>query len=147
MGSLADFLTPDCLLELKSVEKEAALKEMVHSIAALPGQPGARRLLQAILSREELRPTGIGEGIAIPHCKNERISSFGVAIGRVGTPIQFGSTDGKPVSLLAMICAPEERQTEYLRLLSKVTRFLKRERTRLLEARTIRSIYSVLTEY
>lgn len=147
MPRLAQLLSADRLLELRGEDKGAVLAELVGVVAGLPGQPGRKVLMRAILDREELRPTGIGEGIAIPHCKDPRIKEFGLAVGRTAAPIEFGAADWQPVRVLALIAAPTDRQAEYLRLLSTVTRFLKNERDRILEVEDLRSLVDTLKGY
>lgn len=145
--SLAELLPADRMVELDVADKDAALAALVEHVAPVPGQPSPKVLLEGMRAREELMSTGIGEGIAIPHCKDARIRSFGIALGRTREPIDFGSSDGEPVRLIAMIAAPADRQTEYLRLLSRVTRFLRQERNRLLEAQRVRDVHEALAAY
>ncbi len=145
--ALSELLSPERIVELKATDKDGALAELVELIAAIEGQPSRAVLLQGMRAREELMSTGIGEGIAIPHCKDARIRSFGLALGRTREPIEYGASDGQPVRLLAMIAAPADRQAEYLRLLSLVTRFLRQERERLLSADSIRDVLEALAAY
>jgi mannitol/fructose-specific phosphotransferase system IIA component (Ntr-type) len=144
---LAELLTTERIVELKATEKDAALKELVALVATVRGQPSQKVILEGMRAREDLMPTGIGEGIAIPHCKDARIGSFGLALGRTAEPLEYGASDGEPVRIIAMISAPADRQTEYLRLLSRVTRFLRQERKRLLEAESIRDVHAALSAY
>jgi PTS system nitrogen regulatory IIA component len=135
------------MIELAGKDKDAVLRELVDIVARAPGMPGREALLQAIIERETLMPTGIGNAIAIPHCKDPRIKNFAVALGRSAEPIEYGSSDKQPVRLIAMIAAPDSRQDEYLRLLSRVTKFLKSERQRLLEIPNLKDIYEVVHGY
>lgn len=144
---LAELLSEDRFLDLKGRTKQEVLEELVAAVCDLPGQPGRRVVLQGILDREDLRPTGIGEGIAIPHCKDARIRGFGVAIGRTRQPIDFGSPDDQPVRVLAIISAQSDRQAEYLRLLSTVTRFLRRERDAIVQAEDMRRLHELTRSY
>ena len=126
MTALDKLIVPERILELQGTDKDKVIREMVEAIARAQGMPGREVILQAMLEREALMSTGIGHGIAIPHCKDGRIKSFAVALGRTKGPLEYGSSDKHPVRLLAMIAAPDSRQDEYLRLLSRVTKFLLR---------------------
>jgi mannitol/fructose-specific phosphotransferase system IIA component (Ntr-type) len=147
MTALEKVLVPERIIELRSTEKDAILRELVDVIARSPGMPGREALLQAMLEREALMPTGIGHGIAIPHCKDPRIKNFVVALGRSKGPVDYGSSDKQPVRLVAMIAAPDSRQDEYLRLLSRVTKFLKNERQRLLDSPNLKDVHEVVAGY
>lgn len=147
MTALEKLLPPEHIVELKSADKPGALKELAEVAARAKGMPSPDIVLQAIIEREALLPTGIGGGIAIPHCKDKRIKQFSVALGRTRKPIEYGSTDGLPVRVLAMIVAPDSRQDEYLRLLSRVTKFIRNERARILETENLKDIHEVVHSY
>ncbi len=147
MTALEKLLPPERIVELTATTKDAALAELVDVIARAPGMIDREPLLRAMVEREELMPTGIGSEIAIPHCKSPKIKSFAVALGRAKEPIEWGGGDGKPVRLIAMIAAPDGRQDEYLRLLSRVTKFLKAERERLLALPNIKDIHEFVHAY
>ncbi|HVY62589.1 MAG TPA: PTS sugar transporter subunit IIA, partial [Planctomycetota bacterium] len=138
---------PERIVELAGTDKKGALRELAEVAARAKGMPAPEVVLQAILEREELLPTGIGMGIAVPHCKDKRMKEFSVALGRTPKPIEYGSTDGLPVRILAMIVAPDSRQDEYLRLLSRVTKFLRTEREKMLELKNLKDIHEVVHTY
>jgi mannitol/fructose-specific phosphotransferase system IIA component (Ntr-type) len=147
MTALEKLLPPERIVELASTDKAGALRELAEVAARAKGMPAPDVVLQAILEREELLPTGIGLGIAVPHCKDKRMKDFSVALGRTPKPIAYGSTDGMPVRVLAMIVAPDSRQDEYLRLLSRVTKFLRTEREKMLELKNLKDIHEVVHTY
>ncbi len=147
MTALEKLLPPEHIVELASDEKEAALRELSFVAARAKGMPAPAVVLEAILEREALLPTGIGVGIASPHCKDKRVKEFSVALGRTKKPLEYGSNDGVPVRILAMIVAPDTRQDEYLRLLSRVTKFLKSEREKMLAVVNLKDIHQVVHAY
>jgi mannitol/fructose-specific phosphotransferase system IIA component (Ntr-type) len=147
MTALDKLLPPEHIIEIKSSEKEAVLRELAQAAARAKGMPAVDVVLEAILAREALLPTGIGSGIAVPHCKDKRMKDFSVALGRTGKPVDYGSNDGVPVRILAMIVAPDTRQDEYLRLLSRVTKFLRAEHRRMLELPNLKDIHDVVHSY
>lgn len=78
-------------------------------------------LLKAVLQREELGSTGIGNGIAIPHTRSLVVTDLRIAIGRPAEPVDFDSIDEKPVRLIFLIVAPPyTAKNEYLVLLGKI---------------------------
>lgn len=98
---------------------------------------------QAILNREKLMSTGIGLGIAVPHAKLPGYDRFFIAIGvEGGQGIEWDAIDGMRVHLIFMIGGPEEKQTEYLNILSRLTAAMKdgERRKRLLKATSAQQI-------
>jgi len=145
--ALDALLSPGQFVDLEGSDKHSVLRELVAVMGGLSGMPSKAVLLKAILDREELRPTGIGESVAIPHCKSQKVRSFGVVIGRTRVPIEYGAPDGEPVRVLAMIAAPTDLQAEYLRLLSTVTRFLRNEKQAIIEASDLSELRARATGY
>jgi PTS system nitrogen regulatory IIA component len=85
----------------------------------------------AILEREKIVSTGIGLGVAVPHAKLEGYQEFFIAIGiQKKKGIEWNALDGAPVKLIFMIGGPENRQTEYLKILSHLTMAIKNEERR-----------------
>ena len=79
-------------------------------------------IYRALLAREKLGSTAIGEGIAIPHC---RINECAVAAGCLVTlqePIDFGSADGQDVDIIFVLLVPEEATEAHLKLLAALAR-------------------------
>ena len=85
---------------------------------------------QAILERERIVSTGIGMGVAIPHAKLSGYPHFFIAIGIHYKGIAWDSIDGLPVRLIFLIGGPDDKQTEYLQLLSHLTLAIKDEEVR-----------------
>jgi mannitol/fructose-specific phosphotransferase system IIA component (Ntr-type) len=91
-------------LDLKSKDKEAVLEELVRLLRLKA--PARNALLKTLQAREELGSTGIGRGIAIPHCRSLVVSEVVVAVGRSKKGIPFRSMDRKRAFLFFLIAAP-----------------------------------------
>lgn len=126
--NLASLLSRDRInLELKSTKKEDVLKDLVYMI--ISGRD-ADLICSTLLKREELGSTGIGKGIAIPHCRSLAVSKLEIAIGRTIKPINFNAIDKKPVSLFFLIIAPpQDPGNQYLITLGKTVQ-ISRELTK-----------------
>ncbi len=110
-------------LELKSTKKEEVLKDLVYMIKS---KTDAELIYSTLLKREELGSTGIGRGIAIPHCRSLAVSKLEIAIGRTVKPINFNAIDKKPVSLFFLIIAPpQDPGNQYLLTLGKIVQISK----------------------
>lgn len=147
MKSLSRLLTQDRILWLEETTKSACLNAMVDCLARSAALESPEEIFQAILEREKLLSTGFGLGLAIPHAKLRSIHDFvvGLAIHRPG--VSFDSLDEKPVHILVMILGPDSQQEDYLKVLSRVTAFLKDNRERLLTLKTSQEIYDLALDY
>ena len=130
MIRLADHLAPARVLDLTSRSKDAALMELVETLAGAAEVSDRERLLQAVLEREKIVSTGIGLGVAVPHAKIAEVSEFVVAYGRSKQGIDFGSIDDRPVHHVVLIVGPPDRQQRYLQFLATVTLKLKQPELR-----------------
>lgn len=90
-------------LDLKAKKKEEAIDELILMIKK---GADAEVLSSTLLKREELGSTGIGRGIAIPHCRSLIVDKLEIGIGRSTKGINFNSIDKKPVNLVFLIVAP-----------------------------------------
>ncbi len=79
-------------------------------------------VVTAVVAREELGSTGIGNGIAIPHAKHKAVTDFTGAIGRSKSGVDFGSLDGELVHLIFLLISPPDRPGDQLRMLESLTR-------------------------
>src|SRR3981081_1818031 len=105
---IAEFLREDLILpELRSTDKESALRENCEVIARRNPQLDAARLSDVLLEREKLGSTGLGDGIAIPHGKLAGLQGLLAAFGRSRAGIDFQAIDGKPTHLFFVLFAPE----------------------------------------
>ncbi len=122
---LTDVLTPEAVLPaLKAASKKQALQDLAEQAAKLSGLP-EREIFDALLQRERLGSTGIGNGIAIPHGKMGKLDRLFGVFARLEKPIDFESLDGEPVDLIFLLLAPEGAGADHLKALSRVARSLR----------------------
>ena len=106
-------------LDLKSTKKDDVLKELVELLKL--SNPASETLLKTLRAREELGSTGVGNGIAIPHCRSLVVSKVTVVVGRSKRGISFKSMDRKRAFLFFLIVAPPVGDPgDYLIALGKV---------------------------
>ena len=79
-------------------------------------------ILRAILKRERTGTTGIGHGIAIPHCKTTAVSAPVVALARMREPIPYGAADGDPVHSIFVVASPLDAADAHVAILKSVAR-------------------------
>jgi PTS system nitrogen regulatory IIA component len=121
---LREFFSDDAItLELKSTTKDAVLKELV---ALLHLDEKAEGMLFKMLKRREtLGSTGIGQSIAIPHCRSLVVNRLRCAFGRRLEGIDFKAIDDKPVHFFLIVAPPLEVSNQYLPVLGKIAQFAK----------------------
>ena len=122
---LKNFFSPDAItLNLRGASKEEVLAELVGLLRMDERSSGT--LLRIIQRRESLGSTGIGRGIAIPHCRSLVASRLRVAFGHRGEGVEYQAIDSKPVSNFFLIVAPPlEISNQYLPVLGRIAQFAK----------------------
>jgi mannitol/fructose-specific phosphotransferase system IIA component (Ntr-type) len=122
--NLASLLSTDrVILSIKPGTKERVIEDLVYTIKK---EADAELIVSTLLKREELGSTGIGKGIAIPHCRSLAVDKLEIAVGRTTKPIKFNAIDKKPVSLIFLILAPpQDPGNQYLITLGKIVQIAK----------------------
>jgi len=122
---LKDFFSTDAVkLDLESDSKDTVLKELVSLLDL--DEKSESILFKPLKRRENLGSTGIGKGIAIPHCRSLVASRLRLAYGRKPQGVDFNAIDGDPVHHFFLIVAPPlEVSNQYLPVLGKIAQFAK----------------------
>lgn len=122
---LKEFFSPDAIsLQLEAEDKDGILKELIGLLQLDEKSEGM--LYKMLKRRENLGSTGIGRGIAIPHCRSLVVNRLRVAFGRKPEGIDFKAIDEKPVHNFFLIVAPPlEVSNQYLPVLGKIAQFAK----------------------
>jgi PTS system nitrogen regulatory IIA component len=130
MIKISKFLKPKHVVFLDVATRDEALQAMTDVLFQTGELEDPHAFYKAILDREKIVSTGIGMGVAIPHAKLHEYDEFFVAIGILQKGIEWNALDGAPVRLIFMIGGPDDKQTEYLQILSRLTQAIKDESTR-----------------
>jgi nitrogen PTS system EIIA component len=122
---LREFFSEDAIkLELQGSTKDEILKELIGLLRLDDKSEGM--LFKMLKRRENLGSTGIGRGIAIPHCRSLVVSKLRVAFGRKREGVDFKAIDEKPVHFFFLIVAPPlEVSNQYLPVLGRIAQFSK----------------------
>jgi mannitol/fructose-specific phosphotransferase system IIA component (Ntr-type) len=122
---LREFFSEDVVkLDLESTSKDAVLKEMIGLLGL--DEKSESILYKMLKRRENLGSTGIGKGIAIPHCRSLVVNRLRVAFGRKPEGVDFRAIDEQPVHNIFLIVAPPlEVSNQYLPVLGKIAQFSK----------------------
>jgi PTS system nitrogen regulatory IIA component len=144
--TIASYLSQDLVRFLEASSQAEAITELVDCLDAAGKLIDRPAFHLAILEREKIVSTGIGLGVAIPHAKLAGYDDFFIAIGiQKGRAIPWHSLDDAPVQIIFMIGGPEDRQTEYLNILSLLTSAIKdgERRKKLIKATQSGEVLSV----
>jgi PTS system nitrogen regulatory IIA component len=145
--ALIDLLSPEGILSALRVNgKKQALQEMSERAAQVSGLP-AREIFDALLQRERLGSTGVGDGIAIPHGKLAKCNRIFGIFARLERAIDFEALDGLPVDLIFLLIAPESAGADHLKALAGIARVLRDPGTaaQLRATSDASALYSLLT--
>jgi len=122
---LAEMMNPACIeLELEGKRKPDIIRELVDIVCRCEERIDPDCLYDSLMRREGISTTGIGDGIAIPHCMTAQVDSTLIAFGRKLDGARFDAVDNKPVSLFFLLVGPEGNPTRHLQVLSKLARYL-----------------------
>lgn len=144
-----DVLKKECIIpSLKSMDKKGVLEEMSSDIASKMNGIKADVLLNALLERERLGSTGIGYGVAIPHCKIKGVHHIIVSFGKSEKGVDFQALDSKASHLFFLIIAPEDSTSGHLKILARVSRLLQDAsfRKRLMETSIRDDMYKIILD-
>lgn len=111
-------------LDLKAKKKDQVLDELIDSLVKTGRVTHAKNFKKAILAREKLGTTGIGDNIAIPHAKSSYVTQPTLAFGISRGGVNYGSMDGQPAKIFFMIAVPENGGNLHLEALSTLARML-----------------------
>ncbi|EJO5346801.1 PTS sugar transporter subunit IIA [Clostridium botulinum] len=107
--------------------KEEAINKLVELMNSTGNLNDKEEYKKAVLNREELSTTGIGEGIAIPHAKTKAVKNAGLSAMVIRDGIDYDSLDGQPAKLFFMIAAPEGENNVHLDVLARLSTMLMNE--------------------
>ncbi len=125
--SLANLLSAEQIIpEMKATERWPAIVELIDLLTSLGKINAADResILASLKQREETMSTGIGFGIAIPHCSSDRINEVVAAFGRSSSGIEFDALDNAPVKFVVLFIVPKNQFQTHLRTLASIAKFL-----------------------
>jgi len=147
MISLRDLLIPAVVFPRARWQgRKHVLQEMSAAMAAACGLD-ARQTFEAVLEREHLGSTGVGEGVAIPHARIEGLTRVVGGFAKLVEPADFEAIDERSCDLVFMLLAPAEAGAEHLRALARVSRAFRQEaiRSALRNAQTKEAVLAILT--
>lgn len=130
MIKISDYLDPRLVAFLDVSTRDEAIRALVNKIYETGRLQDKYAFYEAIIEREKIVSTGIGMGTAIPHAKLTSYDDFFIAIGILRKGLDWDALDASSVRIIFLIGGPDDKQTEYLQILSKLTQVIKDEKIR-----------------
>jgi PTS system nitrogen regulatory IIA component len=148
---ITDFLSKKAIVtDLKSTKKEDILRELVDALINV-GEIEKRhrnKLVEALMVRETLGSTAIGQGVGIPHAKSDCVKKLIAAFGLSQKGVNFDSLDGEPAYIFFLLLAPADSAGPHLKALARISRLLKDKyfRDSLRQCKDDKSIIRIITQ-
>ena len=129
--NIAEVLTPErTCCNMPGVSKKRVLEYISTFLADKTDYIDADTVYHELLSRERLGSTGIGEGIAIPHCRLPGCPKITGVLLKLETPVDFDASDDAEVDLIFALIVPDEQNDEHLQVLASIAELLQSDETR-----------------
>ena len=141
---IEDILSPErSLVDVQVSSKKKLLELLATMVANTLGDASADDIYERLLNRERMGSTGIGEGIAIPHCRLAYCQQATGFLLRLAEPVDYDAIDGQPADLVFALLVPEEATEEHLQILATLARNFSQEdyRNALRKAPDARHLY------
>lgn len=146
---ISQILTPEqTLCKIEGVSKKRALEILANNISEQIPEINADELLRCFIARERLGSTGVGHGIAIPHCRLAECTGILGALITLKEPVDFDAIDNEPVDIIFAILVPAEANDEHLQTLSFLAQALNKDafRAQLRSAHDAQSLFDIATQ-
>ena len=128
---ISDILTEDLVVAgLKGSSKNDIIDAMVDLVALSPKVIDKEKVRSAILERERIMSTGVGNGFATPHGKTDAVSEIVAAFAVTEEEIDYDSLDEKPVRLVFLLVGKDNLVGPHIKLLSRISRLMNKEEFR-----------------
>ena len=115
------------IVGLQSDSKDGIIRELVDSLEDGEVITDREKVLHAVLERENIMSTGIGDGIAIPHGKSDAVIRLGAALGTHKRGVDFEALDGEPAFVFFLLVSPANLSGPHIKALARISRLLKND--------------------
>ena len=135
------------LLDVQAKSSVAAIRELAGLLTDDDAIQNHKQFVSDVIRREKVSTTGIGHGVAVPHAHEDFIQRQILALGISKEGVDFGSMDGNPVHIIALLATPKKHHKQHMELLAGLSRLLQHDSVResLIEAVDGQSVVEVFT--
>ena len=146
---IKDFISEQGIIFSPSVSsKKRALEVLSETIAHQDSNLNKNKVLDALLAREKLGSTGLGNGIAIPHCRIESLENIYVSVLKLDEGVDYEASDDQVVDFLFCLVVPEDANEDHLELLASLAELLdnKQLRQSIQDSSNATELYQILSQ-
>ncbi|MEO8167687.1 MAG: PTS sugar transporter subunit IIA [bacterium] len=146
---ISDLLTENLVVtNLQGDSKDDIINSIVDLVGASPKVLDKEKVREAVLERERIMSTGVGDGFAIPHGKTDAVSDIVAAFAVTAKPINYESLDEKPVRLVFILVSKVNMVGPHIKLLSRISRLMNKPdfRNKLLSAQSPKEILELFKQ-
>ena len=146
---LTDVLNENLVnISLDGTSRDACIRELIDKLVDTETIINVDSIFEAVLEREKIMTTGVGNGIAIPHCKHADSPEFAVCLGIQPKGVDFQSIDKKDVNIIFLLVGPENNPGLHIKLLSRISRLMSNEelRQQLLECKSNKDAFDLIQD-
>ena len=147
--TLLEILSSETMIVgLKGNSKEEIIEELVDCLDAGDAISDRDKVLQAVVEREKIMSTGIGDGTAIPHGKSDAVQRLVAALGTHRRGVDFEALDGEPAFVFFLLVSPANVSGPHIKALARISRLLKNDEFKksLTEASTPAEVLEAIAE-
>ena len=144
---LMEILSPNStIVDLKGETKEAIIEELVDALEVGKVITDKSKVLKAVLEREKVMSTGIGDGIAIPHGKSDAVIRLAAALGTQRRGVEFEALDGEAAYVFFLLVSPANISGPHIKALARISRLLKNDdfKKKLIASSTAEEVISAI---
>ncbi|RNC85587.1 MAG: PTS sugar transporter subunit IIA [Balneola sp.] len=116
----ADTVVPNLEVE----NKKQVINSMIDLLSSKMDEDALEQVREGVFEREFVMSTGVGKGLAIPHCKTKAIDDNYAAFAKLSTPLDYDSIDNEPVELIFLLVGPDSKHSHHIKLLSRISRLM-----------------------
>ncbi|WP_375174185.1 PTS sugar transporter subunit IIA [Pseudooceanicola sp.] len=145
--TLTEILKPEAIKVIASASSKKRLLHDVGELAHAAYGYDTSAVIEALMERETLGPTGVGHGVALPHARLSSVTDMTAAFILLEKPVDFDAVDRQPVDVVMALFAPQEAGVEHLKALALVARTLRNANLckKLRANHDVATLYALLT--
>lgn len=134
---------------MQAIDKNQAIDELVNLLHQNETLKDPSSALKAVMQREAIRSTGVGQGFAIPHAKSGAVDRLIMAVGKPPKPIDFDSIDGQPVSIIFLLLSPVDQTGPHIQAIARISRLMtdQKLRDKLWNCSSPQEFYQLITDH
>ncbi len=112
------------LPNLSAENKTQVINSLIDTLKSSLDAETVELIRESVFERERIMSTGVGKGLAIPHCKTQAVDQNYAAFARLSAPLDFNSIDNEPVQIIFLLVGPDGNHSQHIKLLSRISRLM-----------------------